>query len=278
MTSKNPMSAPEPWTMVAEGYVTDTKPLFEQYCREAMERVGFDRSGKVLDVACGPGTLSLLLHGDAEEVHAIDFSPGMLECFNRELTAQGIDNITTYYMDGQDLEFGDDEFDWAFSIFGLMFFPDRIKGFREIQRTLKPGGGAAVTSWAPLSDSPGMQLMFGAIQEAFPKKPESSGEKVLNLEDPDHFRHEMEQAGFVDVEVVPFDGEWRVEDVESFLDSMIRGSAPLVMLKKQVGEAVWAEKRAIMLAYLADKLTDLPTTIYSRAFIGTGRKGDQDTN
>ena len=45
MTNKNPMSAPEPWTMVAEGYVTDTKPLFEQYCRKAMEQVGFDGNG-----------------------------------------------------------------------------------------------------------------------------------------------------------------------------------------------------------------------------------------
>ena len=272
MTNKNPMSAPEPWTMVAEGYVTDTKPLFEQYCRKAMEQVGFDGNGKVLDVACGPGTLSLLIHGDAKEIHAIDFSPGMLECFNRELTRQGIENVTTWHMDGQNLEFGDNEFDWAFSIFGLMFFPDRIKGFREIRRTLKPGGGAAVTSWAPLSDSPGMQLMFGAIQEAFPKKPESDGQKVLNLEDPKNFRREMEEAGFVDIEITHFDGSWPVESVESFLDSMIRGSAPLVMLKNAVGEEVWAGKRAVMLEFLADRFTDLPTTLHSRAFIGTGRK------
>jgi ubiquinone/menaquinone biosynthesis C-methylase UbiE len=272
MTGNNPMSAPEPWTMVAEGYVTDTKPLFEQYCRKAIEQVGFDGSGKVLDVACGPGTLSLLLQGDADEIHAIDFSPGMLECFDRELARQGTGNITTYYMDGQNLEFGDNEFDWAFSIFGLMFFPDRIQGFREILRTLKPGGGAAVTSWAPLSDSPGMQLMFAALQEAFPKKPEPEGERVLNLEDPENFRREMEVAGFVDVEITPFDGDWPVQDVESMLDSMIRGSAPLVMLKNKVGEEVWAQKRAVMLEFLEGKLTELPTTLTSRAFIGTGRK------
>jgi hypothetical protein len=60
--------------------------------------------------------------------------------------------------------------------------------------------------------------------------------------------------------------------VEPFLDSMVRGSAPLVMLKNQLGEAAWAEKRAVMLDYLTDALTDLPATLTSRAFIGTGRK------
>jgi ubiquinone/menaquinone biosynthesis C-methylase UbiE len=272
MTNKNPMSTPEPWTLVAEGYVTDTQPAFAQYCHKALELVGYDGSGRVLDVACGPGTLSLLIHDEAGEIHAIDFSPGMLECFNREIARRGIANITTYHMDGQNLEFGDAEFDWAFSIFGLMFFPDRARGFREMLRTLKPGGRAAITAWAPVSDSTAMQTMFGAMQAAFPKKPEANSTKVLSLDDPDNFRVEMQQAGFVDVTIAPFDGGWTVDDRETFLDSMVRGSAPIAVLKNQLGEPAWAEKRAVMLAWLKDNLADLPTTLHSRAWIGTGRK------
>jgi len=273
MSNKNPMSSPEPWTLVAEGYVTDTQPAFEQYCRKALELVGFKGSGKVLDVACGPGTLSLLIHRDAGEIHGVDFSPGMLDCFNREIARRGIANIKTWQMDGQHLEFGDGEFDWAFSMFGLMFFPDRNKGFREIVRTLKPGGRAAITAWAPVSDSTVMQMMFGAMQVAFPKKPEANSAKILNLEDPDNFRIEMEQAGFTDVAITAFDGHWQVDHVETFLDSMVRGSAPIATLKNQLDEQVWAEKRAIMLAYLQEKLVDLPVTLNSRAWIGTGSKG-----
>jgi len=272
MSNKNPMSVPEPWTLVAEGYVTDTQPVFWQYCRRALELVGFNDSGKVLDVACGPGTLSLLIHREAGEIHGIDFSPGMLDCFNREIARRGIANIKTYHMDGQNLEFGDGEFDWAFSMFGLMFFPDRGKGFREMLRTLKPGGRAAISAWAPVTESTAMQMLFGAMGAAFPKKPEANSAKILNLEDPDNFRTEMQQAGFTDVTITPFDGHWQVDDVEVFLDSMVRGSAPIAMLRNQLGEQVWAEKRAIMLMYLKDKLADPPVTLNSRAWIGTGSK------
>jgi len=272
MSRINPMSTPEPWTLVSEGYVTDTQPMFAQYCRQALTQSGYDGSGTVLDVACGPGTLSLLIQPEAQAIHAIDFSPGMLNCFDREIARRGISNIKTYHMDGQHLAFDDGTFDWAFSIFGLMFFPDRGRGFREILRTLKPGGRAAITAWAPVADSTAMQMMFGAMGAAFPKKPEANSAKVLTLEDPDNFRTEMQQAGFADVSVTPFDGHWPVQDVEAFLDSMVRGSAPIQLLKNELGEPVWAEKRAIMLAYLKGTLVDLPTTLSSRAWIGTGRK------
>jgi len=272
MTSKNPMSTPEPWTLVAEGYVTDTQPVFAQYCRRALELAGFDGSGKVLDVACGPGTLSLLIQAETMDIHAIDFSPGMLACLDREIAERGITNIRTYHMDGQQLAFGDGEFDWAFSIFGLMFFPDREQGFREIWRTLKPGGRAAITSWAPVSDSTAMQAMFGAMGAAFPKKPEANSTKVLTLEDPDNFRTEMERAGFVDVTITPFDGHWQVDDVESFLDSMVRGSAPIQLFKHQLGDDAWAEKRTLMLAFLKDRFPELPVTLNSRAWIGVGTR------
>jgi len=266
------MSTPEPWTLVSSGYVTDTQPLFEQYCHEALRLSGYDGQGTVLDVACGPGTLSLLIHQQTDQIHAIDFSPGMLDCFNREITRQGISNIQTYLMDGQQLSFDDDLFDWAYSIFGLMFFPDRIKGFKEMYRTLRPGGRVAVTSWAPVSDSPLMQLMFGAMAQAFPKKPESDSQKVLSLEDPEIFSNEMQQAGFRNVSVSHFDGEWTLNDVDEFFDAMVRGSAPIVMLKNQLGNELWSEKRSIMLNWLNQQIVQLPVTLTSRAYIGVGQK------
>ncbi len=39
--------------------------------------------------------------------------------------------------------------------------PPVADGFAEIHRTLKPGGSVAITSWAPVDQSPAMQTMFG---------------------------------------------------------------------------------------------------------------------
>jgi len=267
----NPLSQSEPWTLVAAGYQAETVPMFRQYCRRALELVGYKPGGHVLDVACGPGTLSLMLADSAAHVSAIDFSEGMLAVFRSEAEKNCAQNLDIRLMDGQKLEYDNDLFDFAFSMFGLMFFPDRLAGFRELHRTLKPGGRAAVSSWAPVTDSPMMQLMFGSLRAAFPERPEPKT-NMLSLENPDFFRDEMTGAGFHNVVVTPFDGEWQVRGVEDFLESMVRGSAPLEMMRKNLGAAVWEEKRRVILNYLNNNLPALPATLTSRALIATGTK------
>lgn len=50
-------------------------------------------------------------------------------------------------MDATNLKFPDDMFDLSVTSFGIFFFPDPVKGVKEIYRTLKSGGVAFVTSW-----------------------------------------------------------------------------------------------------------------------------------
>lgn len=269
--SINPLSLSDPWTHVAEGYQAETVPAFRQYCEKALELVGYQTGGKVIDVACGPGTMSIMLSGTAAEITAIDFSEGMLDVFRRLVQEQKLQNISIRQMDGQKLEFADAEFDFAFSMFGLMFFPDRMAGFRELHRVLKPGGRAAVSSWAPVSESPLMRLLFGSIRAAFPERPEPKT-NLLSLENPELFKEEMEKAGFHGVAITAFDGAWPVTDAEKFLDSMVKGSAPLEMMKKNLGPELWAEKRKLIQAYLHENLPPLPAVMHSRAFIGVGTK------
>lgn len=267
----NPLSQPDPWNLVAAGYQAETVPAFRQYCQKAIELVGYKPGGAVIDVACGPGTLSLMLADDAAEITAIDFSAGMLDIFRNLMSQQKAKNISIQQMDGQKLELPDNTFDFGFSMFGLMFFPDRIAGFKELLRVLKPGARAAVSSWAPVADSPMMQLMFGALRAAFPERPEPKT-NMLSLENPEFFRKEMAYAGFADVAVVPFDGKWQVRGAEEFLESMVKGSAPLEMMRHNLPADVWAEKRKVILDFLAKNLPAMPATLTSRALIATGAK------
>ena len=265
----NPLSANEPWNLVADGYAETTMIVFEQFADEAIAASKLKPGATVLDVACGPGTLALRLAQTAGKVHGIDFSEAMLAVFNNKIAAAGLRNIELHCGDAQALPYADETFDAAFSLFGLMFFPDRGKGFKEIHRTLKPGGSVAITSWAPVDQSPAMQTMFGALRAIKPDLPQPQ-RSVTTLENPDVFRQEMIDAGFRNVEIRSVTKPFPVTTIPEFWNDMVRGSAPLMMMKKAMGETVWREKEKLALDYLKERLADKPAELTSDAWLGVG--------
>src|SRR5262245_7747216 len=147
MSSTSPLSTPIPWDLVADEYALDVVPLFERFADAALDLAAPLEGRRVLDVACGPGTLALRAARLAEEVTALDFSAGMVRQLEAKAAAEGASNLRALQGDGQALPFPDERFDAAFSLFGLMFFPDRARGFAELRRVLVPGGRAVVSSW-----------------------------------------------------------------------------------------------------------------------------------
>jgi len=87
-------------------------------------------------------------------VSAVDFSPAMTERLRARSAAERWQGVTAVVGDGMALPFGNNLFDAAFSMFGLVFFPDRARGFLEMKRVLKPGCPAVISSWVPISQVP----------------------------------------------------------------------------------------------------------------------------
>jgi ubiquinone/menaquinone biosynthesis C-methylase UbiE len=269
---QNMLSAIEPWDLVADGYAETTMQMLAQYAEEAIAASHLKPGAKILDVACGPGTLALMVAREAGSVHGIDFSAPMLDIFRQYIARHGYNNIAVQHGDAQTLPYADNTFDAAFSMFGLMFFPDRCKGFAEIYRTLKPGGTIAVTSWAPIDRSPAMQLMFGAIRAIKPEIPEPQ-KSIDTLENPDVFKQEMQDAGFRDVKIQSVTRfAFPVVSIPKFWEDMVKGSAPIQMMKKAMGEAAWKEKEGLAIRYLEERLTGLPIRLSSDAWLGVGFK------
>jgi SAM-dependent methyltransferase len=267
----NPLSANEPWDLVASGYAAEAIPMMLPFARRAVELAKLGPDSVVIDVATGPGTLALLIAPQVKRVDAVDFSSAMLEQLRRAIAEQGVTNVQTSAGDGQALEFGDSRYDAAFSMFGLMFFSDRLRGFRELQRVVKPGGVAVVSSWAPVEESSLMSLMFGAIRAADPSRPEPQKD-MLSLENAELFAEELARAGFVDVKVHEHEATFDRVPADVLWDRMVRSSAPILLLRKRLGEETWARQAAVAQDYLAQKLADKSLVLTTKAYLGFGRK------
>ncbi len=267
----NMLAMPEPWDLVAGGYAETTMQMLAQYAEEAVAATKLETDAKVLDVACGPGTVSLMIADQVDSVHAIDFSESMLSILDQKIRDTGLENIQTHHGDGQALPYEADTFDAAFSMFGLMFFPDRCKGFSEIYRTLKPGGRVAVSSWAPVDQSPAMQAMFGALRAIKPDLPEPQM-AVESLENPEVFEKELQDAGFRDVRIQQMSKNFPVESIREFWDGMVRGSAPITMMKNSMSATQWCKKELLALEYLENRLPTTSISLSADAWLGAGIK------
>lgn len=269
--SANPLSTSEPWNLVADGYAETTMLAFEHYAEAAIKASKLKPGATVLDVACGPGTLALKLAHQAGKIHGIDFSSAMLAVFQKKIEQAGHKHIELHCGDAQTLPYANETFDAAFSLFGFMFFPDRSKGFDEIYRTLKPGGSIALTSWTPVDESPLMQIMFGALRAMCPDMPQPQ-RAIATLENPEVFKQEMKDAGFRNIEIRRITKAFPVTNIPKFWEFMVKGSAPIQMMKNGMGEKEWREKEKVALLYLNTELKNLPTELTSDAWLGVGVK------
>ena len=144
----SPLSQSDTWDLVSPGYTEILLPVFTAYAKDALAALALPPEAQILDVATGPGTLPLLAAPKVAQVTAIDFSPAMVKVAREQVKTQGLSNVEVHLEDGQRLPFDNRSFDAAFSLFGLIFFPDRAQGLDELFRVLKPGGTLLVADLA----------------------------------------------------------------------------------------------------------------------------------
>ncbi len=261
----------EPWNQVAQGYAAKAGDLFRAHAREALSHAQITQGMYVTDIACGPGTLTTLLSDQGAKVAAVDFSPEMLAILERNLRERYTHGVTVYEADGQDLPFSDDTFDASFSLFGLMFFPDRPKGYAEVFRTLRSGGWAYVSSWSKMSDSPLFMVMSEVLQRLdFTRS--APPYDVTSLENPDLLVSEMTAAGFDRVSIHKLEHVSTFASPEELWESLVAASAPIAVIKSRMSDETWRAKSEDALNFIRAHAGPFPARLGTSAWLGTGRK------
>ena len=121
--------------------------FFEPYARDLAERLQDIARGSVLEIAAGTGIVTRLVAGllPAEvTIIASDISPEMLDFAARQ---SGVDRVVWRQADALALPFADLAFDAVLCQFGVMFFQDKVAGYREAFRVLKPGSRFIFSVW-----------------------------------------------------------------------------------------------------------------------------------
>jgi SAM-dependent methyltransferase len=265
----NPLASPLSWDLVVRDYTEITAPFFENYANAALDRAGVRAGTRVLDVAAGPGTLTLPAARRGCRVHAVDFSPGMIDSLQAGAQRAGL-SVDAQVADGQSLPFADGSFDAAFSMFGLIFFPDRIKGFRELLRVLVPGGTAIVASWQPMERFPMLSDIFIAMHEILPDLPFGGGKAPLG--EPGDFHDEMGAAGFESIAVEQVSASAEAPTLDQSWDFLYRGSAPFALIHRKIGDSAWKDLERGIIAALRKKYGSGKQTLTMTANLGVGRK------
>jgi ubiquinone/menaquinone biosynthesis C-methylase UbiE len=113
----------------------------------------------VLDVGCGPGTITadLAVRVSPGVVTAIEISRDALALAEQEMASRGLENVRFAVADVHALDFPDDTFDVVHAHQVLQHVADPVSALKEMRRVCKPGGVVAARdsdyssfAWFPL--------------------------------------------------------------------------------------------------------------------------------
>jgi len=151
--------------------------LFEPFAEDLASRVAQGLPNDILETAAGTGivTAALVQILPDANIVATDLNAAMLEV---AASCVGGGRVHFRPADAQHLPFEDASFDAVVCQFGVMFFPDRIRAYREARRVLRPGGHFLFNAWTHIEDNIVTERAMTAVSALYPDDPPSFFRRV----------------------------------------------------------------------------------------------------
>ena len=181
--------------------------IFEPYARDLAEGVAKIGPQDVLETAAGTGVLTRAMTSRlpaSARIVATDLNQPMLD---RARSQQHHDaRIEWKQTDALALPFEDQSFDVVACQFGVMFFSDKVQGYKEARRVLKPGGHFLFNVWDRISENDFADVITEALATLFRADPPRFLARTPHgYQDVEQIRRELNEAGFTDVSIDPVD-------------------------------------------------------------------------
>jgi len=139
-------------TQQASGYAKLTSSMAGQARPSRHDAIGVRPDDVLLDIACGPGSLTLELAPHISRATGLDLTPAMLEQAREAQARSGADNVEWVQGDGADLPFDDGSFSLVTCSAAFHHFDKPAKVLAEMVRVCRPGGRVAVMDVTPDRD------------------------------------------------------------------------------------------------------------------------------
>ena len=176
--------------------------IFAPYARDLAQRFKDHRPRDLLEIAAGTGAVTTVLAAELPDTHitATDLNEPMLAQAMTHLAGKA--NIRWQQADALSLPFGDANFDVVACQFGAMFFPDRVKGYAETRRVIRPGGRFLFNVWDKIEENDFAATMQQTMHEVFPSNPPQFMARTPHgYHDPARIRDDLTAAGFRDIDI-----------------------------------------------------------------------------
>ncbi|MEZ5819947.1 MAG: class I SAM-dependent methyltransferase [Bradyrhizobium sp.] len=176
--------------------------IFAPYARDLAQRIAQSRPRKLLETAAGTGVLTRALAATlpaGAAITATDLNEPMLAQAKATLPDP---RVEWRQADALALPFDDASFEVVACQFGVMFFPDRVKGHAEARRVLAPGGRLVFNTWERIEENEFPDVVMQALAEVFPHDPPRFMARTPHgYHDPDLIRSDLQRAGFENIEI-----------------------------------------------------------------------------